>query len=329
MDKTNKSEYAAFRRLAFDYFNGTITDEGEAALAQFANAHDHDRLLMRRWEREWMQTSVASADTDAAWQRLAAAIGGKRTAPRRVWRLPRKAMTLAAAAAVLTFVFFIGTRFGNGNASEAYFLCTAPYGSTATTLLPDGSKVTLNAGSTIRYSNRFDDSNRRVALTGEAYFEVSRHNGAKFVVETDGYDVEVKGTKFYVSAYSGDDYVATTLVKGSVAVNYRDSCYLLRPGERAVLNRTTGELRCSTAERMSNGWQKGFIDCDDIALADLRRIIERKYNVSISIADRDLATRRLYISLHNNETIDEVLDALRRSLGARVTRKGRDISIGN
>lgn len=329
MDKTNKSEYDAFRQLAFDYFNGIITDEGETVLAQFVNTHDPDRLLMRRWEREWTQTYVASADTDTAWQHLASAIGYQKPTARRRWRIPRKALLVAAAAAVLAFVFIIGDWFGSHSSGEAYFCSTAPYGSTATTLLPDGSRVTLNAGSTIKYSNRFDDSNRRVVLSGEAYFEVSRHNGAKFIVKTDGYDVEVKGTKFYVSAYSGDDYVSTTLVKGSVAVNYRDTCYMLHPGERAVLNRATSELRCSTVERMSNGWQKGFIDCDDIALADLRRIIERKYNVSISIANKDLAARRLYISLHNNETIDEVLDALRRSLGVRVTRKGRNVRIDN
>lgn len=224
-------------------------------------------------------------------------------------------------------MFGIGTYIGRLTAPEQYFTCSAPYGSTATTLLPDGSRVTLNAGSTLRYSSRFSTNDRRVELQGEGYFDVARRDGARFTVHTDGYDVEVRGTRFYVSAYPTDNYVTTTLLKGSVAIAYGDSCYMLKPGERASLNRLTHELQCSHAVKTSSGWKQGNIDCDDITLGELHPIIERRYNVSIRIADSSLAARRLYISLVNNETIDEVMAALKRTLDVKVQRDGHNIVI--
>ena len=137
----------------------------------------------------------------------------------------------------------------------------------------------------------------------------------------------MRGTKFYVSAYANDNYVTTTLLKGSVAISYGDSCYLLKPGERATLNRLTHQLQCSQVSKTSSGWKQGNIDCDDISLGELRPIIERRYNVSIRIADSRLAARRLYISLVNNETIDEVLAALKRTLDVKVKRHGHNIII--
>ena len=137
----------------------------------------------------------------------------------------------------------------------------------------------------------------------------------------------MRGTRFYVSAYPTDNYVTTTLLKGSVAIAYGDSCYMLKPGERATLNRLTHELQCSRATKTSSGWKQGNIDCDDITLGELRPIIERRYNVSIRIADSRLAARRLYISLVNNETIDEVMAALKRTLDVKVQRDGHNIVI--
>ena len=146
-------------------------------------------------------------------------------------------------------------------------------------------------------------------------------------MHTDGYDVEVRGTRFYVSAYPTDNYVTTTLLKGSVAIAYGDSCYMLKPGERATLNRLTRQMQCSQVSKTSSGWKQGNIDCDDISLGELRPIIERRYNVSIHIADSSLAARRLYISLVNNETIDEVMAALKRTLDVKVQRNGHNIVI--
>ena len=257
---------------------------------------------------------------------MASRISATATRRRRLhtWRI---AAIVACAASLIAFVFGIGTYIGRLTAPEQYFTCSAPYGSTATTLLPDGSRVTLNAGSTLRYSSRFSTTQRRVELQGEGYFDVAHRDGARFTVHTDGYDVEVRGTKFYVSAYANDNYVTTTLLKGSVAISYGDSCYLLKPGERATLNRLTHQMQCSQVSKTSSGWKQGNIDCDDISLGELRPIIERRYNVSIRIADSRLAARRLYISLVNNETIDEVLAALKRTLDVKVKRNGHNIII--
>lgn len=314
------------RQLACRYFDGTISDDGEQRLTAYITHTPGATAQLHAWEQEWLSAYTPSPATEAAYQQLASRISATATRRRHLhtWRI---AAIVACAASLIAFVFGIGTYIGRLTAPEQYFTCSAPYGSTATTLLPDGSRVTLNAGSTLRYSSRFSTNDRRVELQGEGYFDVARRDGARFTVHTDGYDVEVRGTRFYVSAYPTDNYVTTTLLKGSVAIAYGDSCYMLKPGERATLNRLTRQMQCSQVSKTSSGWKQGNIDCDDISLAELRPIIERRYNVSIHIADSSLAARRLYISLVNNETIDEVMAALKRTLDVKVKRDGHNIII--
>lgn len=314
------------RQLACRYFDGTISDDDEQRLTAYITHTPDGTTQLHAWEQEWLSAYTPSPATEAAYQQLASRISATATRRRRLhtWRI---AAIVACAASLIAFVFGIGTYIGRLTVPEQYFTCSAPYGSTATTLLPDGSRVTLNAGSTLRYSSRFSTNDRRVELQGEGYFDVARRDGARFTVHTDGYDVEVRGTRFYVSAYPTDNYVTTTLLKGSVAIAYGDSCYMLKPGERATLNRLTHQMQCSHAVKTSSGWKQGNIDCDDISLGELRPIIERRYNVSIRIADSRLAARRLYISLVNNETIDEVMAALKRTLDVKVQRNGHNIVI--
>ena len=314
------------RQLAYSYFDGTISDDDEQRLTAYITHTPGATAQLHAWEQEWLSAYTPSPVTEAAYQQMASRISATATRRRRLhtWRI---AAIVACAASLIAFVFGIGTYIGRLTAPEQYFTCSAPYGSTATTLLPDGSRVTLNAGSTLRYSSRFSTNDRRVELQGEGYFDVARRDGARFTVHTDGYDVEVRGTRFYVSAYPTDNYVTTTLLKGSVAIAYGDSCYVLKPGERATLNRLTHQMQCSHAVKTSSGWKQGNIDCDDISLGELRPIIERRYNVSIHIADSSLAARRLYISLVNNETIDEVMAALKRTLDVKVQRNGHNIVI--
>ena len=88
-------------------------------------------------------------------------------------------------------------------------------------VLSDGTVVWLNAGSTLKYSNKFNTANRKVELNGEDILKSQRRREATFIVQTHGYDVVVKGTKFDVSAYADDPFISTTLLEGSVELNYK------------------------------------------------------------------------------------------------------------
>lgn len=110
--------------------------------------------------------------------------------------------------------------------------------------LPDGTKVWLNAGSTLTYPQNFWSESRQVELTGQGYFEVTKDPEKPFIVKVDpAYSVEVLGTTFDVSAYRDDEVIGTTLVKGSVKLNINQKngktvSQLLKPDERAEFSKS-------------------------------------------------------------------------------------------
>ena len=121
-------------------------------------------------------------------------------------------------------------------------------GQKANVVLPDGSKVWLNAGSSLKYPENFWPECRLVELTGQGYFEVTKNPEKPFIVKVDPvYSVEVLGTRFDVSAYNDDDVVSTTLVEGSVKLNIAQAGgkivhQILKPDEKADFTRVGGKL---------------------------------------------------------------------------------------
>ena len=102
--------------------------------------------------------------------------------------------------------------------AETYQELFTPYGTWSVVNLPDGSKVWLNAGSSLKYPTQFNDKQRVVSMQGEAYFEVESDKEHPFIVKTKQLTVEATGTAFNVNAYAPDHVAAVTLVKGKVAV---------------------------------------------------------------------------------------------------------------
>lgn len=210
---------------------------------------------------------------------------------------------------------------------EQYYICKAPDGNKTEIILPDSTHVWLNAGSSLKYSSRFNDDNRNVSLEGEAYFEVTHHDNKKFTVKTDNYDVVVKGTKFDVASYQSDPVSMVSLVKGSVELAYEKGVIDMKPGERVVLDKNTGEFTKEKYTDDSRAWIDNRTELDNISLIDLARVLSRQYDVKIHVQSARLANTHFAVSLRNKETIMDVLDALQMIEPMKITRNKRDIYI--
>lgn len=124
--------------------------------------------------------------------------------------------------------------------AETYQELFTPYGTWSVVNLPDGSKVWLNAGSSLKYPTQFNDKQRVVSMQGEAYFEVESDKEHPFIVKTKQLTVEATGTAFNVNAYAPDHVAAVTLVKGKVAVTLdQKKTISLSPGEKIDYNLAT------------------------------------------------------------------------------------------
>lgn len=314
-----------YKPIVMRYLNGEATHEEEAMIDAFIKQGEEQATLFNQWMEEWEASifSTPAPAVDQAWQRLQETIDSHtgRTVHMQWWH---KAV---AAAAIIVIIGCAAIWSFSGSTATQTYLCSAPAGSKTQVTLPDGSKVWLNGGSSLAYTNQFNDDNRRVELHGEAYFEVQKHQGKPFTVHTQGYDVTVKGTKFNVSAYDDDPISTTTLMEGKVELSDGKQNLSLAPGDAVQLDKATGQLQRHATDGFADGWRSGRLMYPDITLEQFVRVLSRQYNVNVHLADSHSANMRISVMLQNNETIDEVVSALTRITGHDITRNGDTLTI--
>lgn len=201
---------------------------------------------------------------------------------------------------------------GNNTAGNeiGYNTLTTPRGGEYQVILPDGSKVWLNAASSITYPVQFTDNERRVKLTGEAYFEVAKNKEKPFYVTMGDAEVRVLGTHFNISAYSDDEAITTTLLEGSVQVTKNHSVSLLKPGEQAVINHRSDDIAVSEANiDDAMAWKNGYFIFNDDNITGIMKKVSRWYDVDVYYA-ADLNDQKFGGSYHRSKNISELLQYL-------------------
>jgi len=148
--------------------------------------------------------------------------------------------------------------------------------------LSDGTKVWLNAASSLRYPTSFSGQDRKVELTGEGYFEVAKNKDKPFHVRVGAIEVEVLGTHFNIMAYEDEAAIQTTLLEGSVKVSYNNQTDLLKPGRQASLDRTDNKLTTGDANvQQVVAWKNGYFYFDKSDVKTIMRQVSRWYDLDI------------------------------------------------
>lgn len=199
---------------------------------------------------------------------------------------------------------------------QVYNILSTPRGGKYQLILADGTKVWLNAGSSIKYPVHFAVNERMVELSGEAYFEVARDANRPFKVAGAGQVVQVLGTHFDVNAYPDENIVKTTLLEGSVKVYGKSgppdlpgSAITLRPNEQAVFkNDRLSKVTVDADEFVA--WKKGVILFRDADIHDVMRKISRWYNVEVEYRGR-LGNDTYNGEIPGNAAFSEVLKILK------------------
>lgn len=191
--------------------------------------------------------------------------------------------------------------------------------------LSDGTRVWLNAGSSLTYPVVFTGNERRVAISGEAYFEVT-HNAAKpFYVGKGNVEVKVLGTHFDVNAYDDEKYLRITLLEGSVAVRNGDQHIIIKPGEQAV----AGEESLSTDRNADiaavMAWKNNLFDFNRLPLEEIMRQLSRWYDIDVAYKG-DIKSREFGGEIQRDLNLSEVLNGL-KATGIRYTLEGKKLII--
>jgi len=171
----------------------------------------------------------------------------------------------------------------SGNSSTAvinYNTLTTQRGGQYQVILPDGSKVWLNAASSLKYPVRFANNERKVELAGEAYFEVAKDPLHPFVVEGRNQEVQVLGTHFNINAYDDEPAVTTSLLEGSVKITSGGTSRFLVPGQQGKC--TADGIKVSTADvDAAIDWKRGDFDLNHLNFKAAMRKIARWYDVNV------------------------------------------------
>jgi len=177
---------------------------------------------------------------------------------------------------------------GNTNGDVVFNTMSTPRGRQFRLTLPDGTQVWLNAASSVRYPTVFSGKERKVEVTGEAYFEVVKNPAVPFRVSINNKaEIEVLGTHFNVNAYENEQSVATTLLEGSVRVAANRSGakdVILQPGQQAQLsNANTTEIKVvkNANTEKAIAWKNGLFYFDGATLAEIMRQMERWYDIEV------------------------------------------------
>ena len=190
--------------------------------------------------------------------------------------------------------------------------------------LADGTRVWLNAGTSLRYPVVFSGQERRVELRGEGYFEVAKDSASPFVVSVNGVDVRVLGTSFNVSAYS--DEVVTTLVEGKVLMRSQADSVVLVPDRQGVWDGKRMTVKRVDARNYAL-WREGVFFFEDMPLEDILDALARWYDVHVFYQNAELKMMRFSVEIKRYEHIDTILRRIAETNRVRFNVNNRTVNV--
>ncbi|MBB2151386.1 FecR family protein [Pedobacter gandavensis] len=222
----------------------------------------------------------------------------------------------------------------NADQPLTYNTIETPKGGQYQVILPDGTKVWLNAVSSLRFPMSFASApDRKVELTGEAYFEVEKDKSHPFKVINEGQEVQVLGTHFNINSYKDEGAIKTTLLEGSVKVlstysgkGLKPVEVIIRPGEQAILNQQGIDVVKKDVDQVID-WKNGDFLFQHESLREIMNKIGRWYNVKV-IYDADVNTGLTFSAqISRSKGIPEILKILESTGEVKFEIKGSSIKV--
>lgn len=210
---------------------------------------------------------------------------------------------------------------GEATSGIQYNKMTTPKGRQFEVTLPDGTKVWLNAASSIRYPTAFTGNERKVEVYGEACFEVAKDAGKPFLVNVNNKaSIEVLGTLFNVSAYENEKTINTTLLNGSIKVATHPASVVLKPGQQAQISTTSGPNKPEGKIEIMNhpdlektmAWKNGLFNFEGAGIEEVMRQLERWYNIDV-VYENGIPDIQFIGEMSRQISLSDLLEILRRT----------------
>lgn len=214
-----------------------------------------------------------------------------------------------------------------------YNTLNVPFGKNFELVLSDGSKVHLNAGSSLRYPIQFvPGKERQVFLKGEAFFDVAKDHSNPFIINSGELNIRVLGTKFNVSAYEEDELTEVVLVEGSVGLynkneDFHSESFLLTPGNKGNFNKNNNTIDSQKViTGLYTSWMSGELVFRNMTFENILKKMERHYNVSI-VNNNSSINKEMFNASFRNAPIEKVMEYFRSIYQLDFTINGKEITI--
>ncbi|MHA4809361.1 FecR family protein [Flavitalea flava] len=217
---------------------------------------------------------------------------------------------------------------GDEPSSPVVFFNTleVPRGNQSRLILPDGTKVWINAGSRLTYPTVFTGSTRELTMEGEAFFEVSKDEAHPFIVHAKDMSVKVLGTAFDINTY--DPVLLTTLTEGKVNVSEAETAVILEPGEQALFEtgKKTSLKKNKVDTYLFTSWKDGIIFLEDASFQKIATQLGRQYDYNLVFDDPELADLHFTVNMKAPEKLQEVLHTITSTIeGVGFETTGREV----
>lgn len=302
-----------FESLMNEYISGSITDKDKTTL--FALVEESERYKSKYEEMvklyALLHVPAFEARKESQYLRLKEKLQGstRRTSGQHLFVFTRN----IAAAILLMIMVSVGSIYTynklDRSGEQLFNETTVPLGSQTRITLPDGTVAVLNSGSILKYPLSYGKKERNVHLVGEGYFEVAKDTKKVFQVYTEDMKIEVTGTVFNIRSYPEDHFAEVSLIEGGVDVSASEKLIHLKPDEKAIFNRTTGQLYSQAAESYKSAlWTTGWLSFVNSSFTDILKDIERKYNIKIHIESNKAEQEFFTGSINLEMSLQEVFN---------------------
>lgn len=267
------------------------------------------------WEATAELKQQKQINTLQNWKKISTQIAVEKYKKKVLSFIRTSAAVLLIPALIAAYILFNTVKEWNNLPIEQVEQTTA-YGLISRIILPDGSEVWLNSGSSISYPKRFIGKQRNVQLTGEAYFKVTSDKSNRFdVVTSSGLMVSAYGTEFNVKAYEDEDKIEATLAKGHVEVSEigQPASRTLRPGEQVVYYKNTNRMEVDKVNlAVETSWKDGKMIFRRAGMNEIARRLARHFNVEVKLEGEELYDYK-YSATFTTESLNEILLLLEKT----------------
>ncbi len=309
-DKTN------IEQLIARYLNGEYNSSDHEMLKSWLEDSNQNRKLFYQIKDAWDASLKKEDNTRDALMKFYKNQASKNNASKKIIFLWKTVASIAAVfAIVLSSLFLLNISSNqkiNIETKEVSF--KVPFGSRSEVNLPDGTVVMLNSGSELKYPGIFTDENRKVSLSGEAFFKVKSDKKNPFIVEISHLNVEVTGTQFNICSYADDDFSKISLLEGRVGIRLGENNEIvdINPGQQFYLDKEQKKYEITESDvTLESSWKDGEFRFKEIAFPELIKRLERWYNIDLTFSIAELGKMSYSGNFKNQETIWQVLDALK------------------